>query len=107
MLGTRGYWAPEMLRRDIGGKRERYTVTVDWFSFGCVVYEFLYGISPFRTERARKWGNFPKLEKADRDRAIDISIQVSMCGRRCRSNINTRRTIHLMFKFFHEPSHPY
>ena len=77
--GTRGYWAPEMLRRDIGGKRERYTVTVDWFSFGCVVYEFLYGISPFRTERARKWGNFPKLEKADRDRAIDISIQVSVC----------------------------
>lgn len=75
--GTRGYWAPEMLRRDLGGKRERYTVTVDWFSFGCVVYEFLYGISPFRTERARKWGNFPKLEKADRDRAIDLSIQVS------------------------------
>ena len=73
--GTRGYWAPEMLRRDANDKRERYTVTVDWFSFGCVVYEFLYGISPFRTEKARQWGDFPKVEKADRDKAIDLAIQ--------------------------------
>jgi beta-adrenergic-receptor kinase len=73
--GTRGYWAPEMLRRDANDKRERYTVTVDWFSFGCLVYEFLYGISPFRTEKARQWGDFPKVEKADRDKAIDLAIQ--------------------------------
>jgi serine/threonine protein kinase len=73
--GTRGYWAPEMLRRDAEGKRERYTFTVDWFSFGCCVYEFIYGISPFRTEKARKWGDFPKSEKADRDKAIDLAIQ--------------------------------
>ena len=73
--GTRGYWAPEMLRRDANDKRERYTVTVDWFSFGCVVYEFLYGISPFRTEKARHWGDFPKVEKADHDKAIDLAIQ--------------------------------
>jgi len=50
-------------------------VTVDWFSFGCVVYEFLYGISPFRTEKARHWGDFPKVEKADHDKAIDLAIQ--------------------------------
>jgi beta-adrenergic-receptor kinase len=57
--GTRGYWAPEMLRRDAKGKRERYSVSVDWFSLGCVIYEFIYGICPFRTERAKRWGNFP------------------------------------------------
>eukprot|EP01038_Epipyxis_sp_PR26KG_P014949 gene14949-20109_t len=53
--GTRGYWAPEMLRRTAEGRRERYSVCVDWFSFGVCVYEFLTGISPFRTERARNW----------------------------------------------------
>jgi beta-adrenergic-receptor kinase len=73
--GTRGYWAPEMLRRDAQDKRERYNVSVDWFSFGCCVYEFMYGISPFRTDKARKWGDFPKLDKTDRDKAIDLAIQ--------------------------------
>eukprot|EP01035_Chromulina_nebulosa_P017077 gene17077-22589_t len=73
--GTRGYWAPEMLRKDSQNKRERYTLTVDWFSFGCCIYEFLFGISPFRTERARNWGDFPKNDKADKDRAIDTAIK--------------------------------
>lgn len=72
--GTRGYWAPDMLRRDEAGKRIRYSLAVDWFSFGCVLYEFLYGVGPFRTERARSWGAFPKLEKADKDKAIDLAI---------------------------------
>jgi beta-adrenergic-receptor kinase len=35
--GTRGYWAPEMLRRDANDKRERYFTTVDWFSLGCLI----------------------------------------------------------------------
>ena len=52
--------------------------TVDWFSFGCCVYEFLYGVSPFRTERARNWGDFPKLEKADKDKAIDLVSLLSL-----------------------------
>lgn len=73
--GTRGYWAPEMLRRDSSGKRERYSLSVDWFSYGCCVYEFMYGISPFRSERARRWGPGPKVEKADKDKAIDLAIQ--------------------------------
>jgi serine/threonine protein kinase len=64
-----------MLRRDAKGKRERYSVSVDWFSLGCVIYEFIYGGSPFRTERAKRWGNFPKLEKADKGKAIDLAIQ--------------------------------
>ena len=70
--GTRGYWAPEMVRRDAQDRKEKYTVSVDWFSFGCCLYEFMYGISPFRTEKARKWGDFPKEEK---NKAIDLAIQ--------------------------------
>ena len=30
--GTRGYWAPEMLRRDEAGKRERYYLSGDTLS---------------------------------------------------------------------------
>jgi beta-adrenergic-receptor kinase len=73
--GTRGYWAPEMLRRDAANKRERYGLAVDWFSFGCCVYEFIRGVGPFRIEKARQWGDFPKVEKADKDKAIDLAIQ--------------------------------
>lgn len=70
-----GYWAPEMLRKDAAGKRERYNLSVDWFSLGCCIYEFLYGISPFRTDKARQWGDFPKNDKVDKDRAIDTAIK--------------------------------
>ena len=41
--GTRGYWPPEMLRRDAANKREKYHKQADFFSFGCVVYEFIVG----------------------------------------------------------------
>ena len=64
-----------MLRKDSNGKRERYNMSVDWFSMGCCIYEFLCGVSPFRTEKARQWGDFPKVEKADKDRAIDMAIK--------------------------------
>ncbi|CAM9752358.1 unnamed protein product [Ascophyllum nodosum] len=53
--GTRGYWAPEMRYRDVAGKRVPYNECVDWFSLGCIMYEFLRGISPFRTEKALGW----------------------------------------------------
>ncbi|KAI9906385.1 hypothetical protein PsorP6_002798 [Peronosclerospora sorghi] len=51
--GTRGYWAPEMLRRDENGNRLVYGQTVDWWSYGCLVYELLYGKCPFRTSKAK------------------------------------------------------
>ena len=54
--GTRGYWAPEMLRRDSKGKRRAYGNTVDWFSFGCCLAEFISGTNPFRSEEALKFG---------------------------------------------------
>jgi beta-adrenergic-receptor kinase len=54
--GTRGYWAPEMLRRDRKGKRMPYGHTVDWFSFGCCLAEFISGQNPFRSETALNFG---------------------------------------------------
>ena len=54
--GTRGYWAPEMLRRDANGRRTRYNHMVDWFSFGCMVAEFISGKNPFRTDTAVNFG---------------------------------------------------
>mmetsp|Transcript_5796 Transcript_5796/g.7530 ORF Transcript_5796/g.7530 Transcript_5796/m.7530 type:complete len:666 (-) Transcript_5796:325-2322(-) len=69
--GTRGYWAPEMLRRDNRGKRMPYGYSVDWFSFGCVVAEMISGINPFRSERALNFG----LEKGKKtkEKAIDCA----------------------------------
>eukprot|EP01083_Nonionella_stella_P122540 368776_1 len=37
--GTRGYMAPEMLYRDATGQAVTYNESVDWFSYGCVLYE--------------------------------------------------------------------
>jgi beta-adrenergic-receptor kinase len=54
--GTRGYWAPEMLRRDRRGKRTPYNHTVDWFSFGVCLAEFISGQNPFRSEAALNFG---------------------------------------------------
>ncbi|CAI5722035.1 unnamed protein product [Peronospora farinosa] len=51
--GTRGYWAPEMLLYDGRGNRLVYNETVDWWSYGCLVYELLYGKCPFRTSKAK------------------------------------------------------
>lgn len=48
-------WAPEMRLRNSAGKRVPYNECVDWFSLGCILYEFLRGMSPFRTERAMDW----------------------------------------------------
>ena len=69
--GTRGYWAPEMLRRDAAGNRIRYNLSVDWFSLGCVLYEFTYGICPFRTDAAKRWGG----GDLQAEQAIDLAIQ--------------------------------
>lgn len=68
--GTRGYWAPEMLRRNEKGKRMNYDHRVDWFSFGCVVAEMICGCNPFRSESALKFG----LSKASsKEKALDFA----------------------------------
>jgi len=67
--GTRGYWAPEMLRRDKKGKRMPYGHTVDWFSYGCCVAEFISGANPFRSEAALSFGLDAGMET--KEKAID------------------------------------
>jgi beta-adrenergic-receptor kinase len=69
--GTRGYWAPEMLRRDSNGKRMPYDHGVDWFSFGCCVAEFISGSNPFRSEAAIKFGK--EKGKPTKEKMIDFA----------------------------------
>mmetsp|Transcript_15686 Transcript_15686/g.19127 ORF Transcript_15686/g.19127 Transcript_15686/m.19127 type:complete len:680 (-) Transcript_15686:1156-3195(-) len=68
--GTRGYWAPEMLKRNDAGKRMNYDHRIDWFSFGCVLAEMISGVNPFRSEAALKFGQ----EKEEtKEKAIDYA----------------------------------
>ena len=69
--GTRGYWAPDMLRRDAKGKRIPYGHAVDWFSYGCCLAEFLCGTNPFRTEAALNFGL--ARGKQTKEKAIDCA----------------------------------
>ena len=41
--GTPEYLAPEVI------KEKNYGFSVDWYSFGLVLYEMLSGINPFKT----------------------------------------------------------
>jgi beta-adrenergic-receptor kinase len=74
--GTRGYWAPEMLLRSADGNRIRYNLSVDWFSLGCVLYQFMSGVCPFR-----KMGENLRRESAEagqeisKDEAIDRAVK--------------------------------
>ena len=61
--GTRGFWAPEMLK----GGGERYFLTVDWWSYGCLLYSFIHGKSPFRTSKAKSL-------KKEKNESIDHAI---------------------------------
>lgn len=69
--GTRGYWAPEMLRRDARGKRSTYTQMVDWFSLGCCLAEFISGSNPFRSEAALQFGQ--ERGKTTKEKSIDCA----------------------------------
>lgn len=74
--GTRGYWAPEMLERTAEGARVRYNLSVDWFSLGCVLYQFMSGVCPFRklgdTIRRDASGAGKEITK---DAAIDKAVR--------------------------------
>jgi beta-adrenergic-receptor kinase len=69
--GTRGYWAPEMLRRDHRGRRIPYGHSVDWFSFGCCLAEFISGANPFRSAVAEKFGR--DRDQPTKEKAIDCA----------------------------------
>lgn len=47
-IGTPAYIAPEVIRR------EDYDSNVDWWSLGIMMYELLYGRSPFNSKDQRK-----------------------------------------------------
>ena len=47
---------------------------VDWFSFGCMLAEFISGDNPFRTEEALKFG----LERAGKEKDKDKKSKVSV-----------------------------
>ncbi|CAG0887408.1 unnamed protein product [Cyprideis torosa] len=46
-VGTVGYMAPEVIDGDV------YSFSVDWFSFGCLVFEMIEGQAPFRTRKEK------------------------------------------------------
>lgn len=48
MVGTPDYMAPEMILEDTHDKM------VDWWSFGCILYELIVGIPPFNDDDIEK-----------------------------------------------------
>lgn len=85
--GTMGYMAPEMFRRDRRGRfdpagaRSTYSYAVDWWSFGCLVFELMVGKCPFRTTAAKNFhkdlfGEHPKDGNATSYRYATCEMEV-------------------------------
>lgn len=66
--------------------RPVYSYSVDWFSLGCCIYEFLVGVSPFRTDRAKTWAvtsptaanlsaSRKQSAKDTKDKSLDAALQ--------------------------------
>ncbi|XP_049850436.1 uncharacterized protein LOC126322605 [Schistocerca gregaria] len=55
-VGTEEYLAPEVI------KGRGYRASVDWWTFGILLYEMLYGITPFRG--VNRYDTFSKIEKS-------------------------------------------
>ena len=55
--GTVEYLAPELI------KKERYSYAIDWWAYGCLIYEMLFGQTPFYDENRAKI--FQRIPEAD------------------------------------------
>ena len=58
------------MKKDENGKRVNYFLSVDYFSLGCCIYEFLIGCCPFHTHKACTWGGLKTQEEC-----IDLAMQ--------------------------------
>ena len=48
---------------------------VDWFSFGCVVYQFMSGSSPFQSSHAKQWIEIrDKTQNLNKKARIDMAV---------------------------------
>lgn len=65
--------------KDSKGHRIRYTQCVDWFSFGCVIYEMIIGFSPFRSEGIYEWSGLTKKDKVGWSAAGIIGFVACLC----------------------------
>lgn len=69
IAGTPGYCAPEMLT----GKS--YDRVVDWFSFGCTMYEFVARHSPFRSKAALEFQGIAEKGKAINAATCQMNVE--------------------------------
>jgi serine/threonine protein kinase len=70
--GTPGFWAPEMLRTDLGSKSGTFNGGVDYWSFGCLAYLLLVGRGPFSS----KAGTTDEENKATLLGEVDFSSDI-------------------------------
>lgn len=60
-----------------------YSYSADWFSLGCCIFEFLSGVSPFRTDRAKHWcdgahnltATSTSTKKQEIEKNLDLALQ--------------------------------
>ncbi|KAH8059619.1 G-protein coupled receptor kinase [Aureococcus anophagefferens] len=60
---------------DLGLAHKPYDQSVDWWSFGCMIYEMVNGVGPFRTEEANKFKGETNLQKAVNMATCEMDVE--------------------------------